>query len=828
MKLSVWVLMLGSIATTLSWGGLVPTEMEGWVIQVGENAIPSERYAAEEFRRLFKEVVELDLPVETGAGATSKVVSIAPDQPPQGAEPLPEDEESLGYIVDEDSITIYGNRPRGVLYGVYEFFEKNFGVRFLTADHTEYPEIEKGFEIPLGSHSYTPPFSFRWPYYRENAIHPEFAARMRVNTVADDERVGGKTPQSLINHSFFQWCPVDKYGKDHPEYFALVDGERKLEMGGGGPELCVTKPAVIDIVSDAVIEYLDANPYMKNVSVSQNDNDAYCRCATCEAVNQREGTPMGSNLALVNAVAERVEKKHPETKVGTLAYWYTRKAPKTIEPRDNVQIQLCSIECCTLHPINDPNCKKNKEFCQDVEDWKGICDDIWIWNYNTNFSSYDLPFPNLRVIAPNVRFFRDNNAKGIFMQANGNGTAGEMCELRNYVIAQCLWDPNREGWELVEEFCHAHYGEAAGPILEYLTMLHDNAEAAGVHPTCFPTAGEVGLTPEVAAKALEYFDQALAEVQGDAEKKARVEKASICAYKAQVELAGTRFDEGYLVLDVPPERVGLVDRYLDLCRKHEMTMVSEQKAFEEFAKELEPIRKGIPAVRIDTDLWRMVALPQQNGRIAELTYLPTGKNIVEAKHRIFYRHHAFEDWGLEGYDHVKPATFEGSIANQTLTMKKTLEDGSTLEKSIRLGTKDEPTIFVKTTLTHRGPEKKTYQIKAHPEYDTGTGSDEVEDLSVYEKDEEWTVVNQDWNHDEGPNKEKVDTAKGGAFAFFNHEKGYGVLQTYDPNNYEKPRLWWSAGRRQIDLELISKRVELSPGESYAYEYKVDYLDKPPL
>ena len=35
----------------------------------------------------------------------------------------------------------------------------------------------------------------------------------------------------------------------------------------------------------------------------------------------------------------------------TLAYRYTRQAPKTIKPADNVIIRLCSIECCFSHPL---------------------------------------------------------------------------------------------------------------------------------------------------------------------------------------------------------------------------------------------------------------------------------------------------------------------------------------------------------------------------------------------------------------------------------------------------------------------------------------------
>ena len=86
---------------------------------------------------------------------------------------------------------------------------------------------------------------------------------MRNNTVAHEERLGGMTPQSLINHTLHRLLPVEEYGKEHPEYFALVDGERKLEIGGGGPEPCVTHPDVIEIVARNVIKKLDAEAKLK-------------------------------------------------------------------------------------------------------------------------------------------------------------------------------------------------------------------------------------------------------------------------------------------------------------------------------------------------------------------------------------------------------------------------------------------------------------------------------------------------------------------------------------------------------------------------------------
>ena len=811
---------------------LCPEEMKGWTIITAKDAIPSEHFAAEEFQRLFAQRTGIELPIADSPPVSVGNVfighgkSMAESAVGFGVDEF--GEEGLRYIVTEENIAIAGGRPRGTLYGVYEFAERVLGIRFLTHDHTYAPGESDPVEIPIGEYTYTPPFSFRWSYYHENSAHPDFATRLRVNTVASDEKLGGKTHQNLINHTLMRWLPAGQYGEEHPEYFALVNGQRELEMGGGGPEPCVTNPEVVEIVADAVNAYLDENPDLQNISVSQNDNDAYCRCATCEAINQREGTPMGSHLQMVNAVAERVEKKHPDVKVGTLAYWYTRKAPKNIKPRDNIQIQLCSIECCTLHSIDDPNCERNREFCQDMSEWKQICNDIWVWNYNTDFANYCLPFPNLRSIGANVRFFLNNNVKGLFMQANGNGSSGEMCDLRNYVISRCIWHPGQESWPLVEEFCRLHYGEAAQTILDYLTMIHDNAEKAGVHPGCFPTANEVGLTPEVARKAMEFFQRAQQVAENDKVLQ-RVEKASICAYQAMIDTHNSlKYEDGMCYLDLPKGFENLFAEYVDLCHKHNMTRTSEHQALEEYLPELEKQKSGFPAVLLENDLWKLIVLPSENGKVIEMTHKPSGRNLVAAPNRALSRHRSMEEWGVSGYDHLQPAEFEAEVQDHSVILKKRLADGCVVSRTITLGERDKPAILFHSSLTHEGTEPKSYGIKVHPEFDTATQSGDASVLAAYIRDDGWKQFNQGWLTNRGPNDQMLESAKGGAYAFFNHEEGFGVLETYDPASYGTPVLFWSPGRSQINLELVTSTVELKQGETFSYEYRVEYLDEPPL
>ncbi len=75
---------------------------------------------------------------------------------------------------------------------------------------------------------------------------------------------------------------------------------------------------------------------------------------------------------------------------------------------------------------------------------------------------------------------------------------------------------------------------------------------------------------------MDYFDQAL-RLADDETVRARVEKASICAYRAMIEAGGPM---------EPEERSNLIERYIDLCRRYNMTYASETREAEKFFEEL--------------------------------------------------------------------------------------------------------------------------------------------------------------------------------------------------------------------------------------------------
>ena len=521
--------------------------MQDWDIVVDKDAIVSEKHAAEQLQELFNQASGVKLPIVRQANRPDRHIFVGAGQAMRssnvGFDIDDLGEEDLRIKIRDGNIAIAGGRPRGTLYGVYTFLEDYLGVRFLTADHTHVPKTGPRRVVDPVDRTYRPPLSFRWTYYAENHIAPAFAVRLRNNSTLKNEQLtptlGGASGIRLINHTFYQTIATRKYGQAHPEYFSMVDGNRLSQVANDSSEteLCLTNPEVPPYLVRDVLARISKDPTAENVSVSQNDSGEYCRCAGCRAVDEIQGSNMGSLLTAVNAVADEVGKSHPKVDVGTLAYLYSRKPPVAMRPRPNVQIMLATIECSVLQPINDPKSKMNREFCQDVVEWGKISDNVLIWNYNVNYHCYLWPVPNLRVIEPNIRFFVSNGARRVFMQATGDSPSSDFSDLRNYMICRLLWNPKLSGQQLMDEFLTLHYKKATPPIRRYLNFMHDRVAATGLESNCFGSARRhFGIDETIVAAGLEAFDEAL-QLADDDVVRSRVEKASISVYGAAIEEA---------------------------------------------------------------------------------------------------------------------------------------------------------------------------------------------------------------------------------------------------------------------------------------------------
>ena len=360
-------------------------------------------------------------------------------------------------------MTIQGGNGRGVLYGVYGFLEEYAGLRAYTPTLEVYPtegDITIGEGTLLEFH---PVFEMRVnDWYRWAVGNPETYAWCVKNGV------------NMIDG---WWEPWDKdtgmWGGawDYGGYFVHTLGSLTGTGGGTSQNPCLTNADNLNRAIAAVRERLVSRPNTTILSVSQNDTDARCHCANCAAIDAEEGSPAGTLLRFVNAIANDIAKDYPNVIIDTLAYDYTQTAPKVTKPAENVCIRLCTFHCHFTHPLNDPTCAENARFCKDLEEWSKICDNIHIWDYTTNFAYYIPTYANLHVLQANMQFFAEHNAKGMFPQGNRNGPSGEFGELRAYLLSKLMMDPymgEDEYYRLMDEFLEAYYGEGWAYIRMYI------------------------------------------------------------------------------------------------------------------------------------------------------------------------------------------------------------------------------------------------------------------------------------------------------------------------------------------------------------------------
>lgn len=492
-------------------------------IELPEGAGEAERRAAEILRTSILKMSGADLPIRTAREpGRPGIVAIGfprKDLPPVLVSSLPSlRHDGFAIATSTGNLYIAGGGGKGVVYGVVHLLEKYFGCRRYSPSVEVFP---KRNDLALGcTFEIDNPANEVRIVYGEFALDPDYRDWMRLH-VQDDLYGAG-----YYVHTFQKLVPWQTFFAAHPEYFALMNGKRIIDQP------CLSRPEVFDIAVAKLREEMAAQPDKKIWSVSQNDNSSYCQCPECLKVIEEEGSPAGPIIRFVN----RVAALFPDKTISTLAYQYSRTAPRLARPAPNVEVMLCTIELNRSLPIaDDPS---SASFVRDIEEWGRICGNIYLWDYTVNFSHHVSPFPNLHVLQPNIRFFVGHGVRKHFQQTN-TSPGHEFSELKSYLLARLLWDPETDGKAVMDDFLRGYYGKAGPFVRKHIDALRaalgrtgaklDIYEPPAVHAEDYLSAVDV-----TAYNAL--FDKAEAAAAGDPAALARVKTARLPLMYAMLEI----------------------------------------------------------------------------------------------------------------------------------------------------------------------------------------------------------------------------------------------------------------------------------------------------
>ncbi len=378
---------------------------------------------------------------------------------------------------------------------VTRFMEKHMDVRFLGPGRVgmDVPKVAK-VEVPDGCRDrHLPPIDYA----------PATDYTMLYGYAAN--AFGPGAYHSYGGHTYHKACPQEKYFKEHPEYFGLVNG-RRTPVPIKNSTLCISNPKIEDLLVEELVARLDEGAL--GVQLGQQDGRQWCQCERCKAYGGPAADTVGEKLWILHRkVAERVAKMRPGKVVNILSYSATAEPPKTFhEFPENVMVEVC-------HPTDSRlrNWKENYKVPH------GFVVYIYLWG---NYPLLGFTAKHSYMHCANfVRMLMRHGVHGIYRCGFGElfGTEGPAY----YLFGRLIDDPGADVNAVVQEYCERAYGPAAEAMREFHDTLDRRLMAADLmmNPDSEFGSALPGnpldllayiYTPEVAAK----MDAALTRAEG--------------------------------------------------------------------------------------------------------------------------------------------------------------------------------------------------------------------------------------------------------------------------------------------------------------------------
>jgi hypothetical protein len=278
---------------------------------------------------------------------------------------------------------------------------------------------------------------------------------------------------------------------------------------------------------------------------------------------------VGSAHRLCNEVSAAIEKEYPDKTIDTLAYGETEAPPRGIAPRRNVRVRLCPIHVCHAHPLERCTSQASVDFLARLKGWDALTDSLAMWHYNC-FTNFLMPTHDFSGFPADLRLYRKHGVRSVFMQGTFvPGGGGSDAELRAWVQARLLWNPELDADALVIEWMQGVYGAAWEPMHEWFD--HQQAAALGASRHLYLQDAPPTFSEDFMAVGDELFDKA--ETLAD----------SVAARNA---VAKARLALRYVKLDSAKVPGAELERFLAEARLFGLTQVAEFRTLEDWEGEL--------------------------------------------------------------------------------------------------------------------------------------------------------------------------------------------------------------------------------------------------
>ena len=272
----------------------------------------------------------------------------------------------------------------------------------------------------------------------------------------------------------------EKYGKKHPEYFALQsDGSRDQSAAPHQARLDVSNDELVKVIAADLIARFEKDPTLASLSISPNDGGrtGFCMCEVCRRFDPPNAPEITLNLGKGHGadkyvslsdryvtfyakIAEIVQKKFPDRKLGAYAYSAYKTPPLYAKLPSNVIVGFVGLGYLS-----------EKDRQSDLQNW-----DLWtsaasnlMLRPNAFYGGLGYPVLYPHQLGMDIKHCYQTGMMGADFDSLMHNWGGQ--GLNYYVLAKLLWDPSQDIDALINDYCNAGFGAASPTIQKYFSTL---------------------------------------------------------------------------------------------------------------------------------------------------------------------------------------------------------------------------------------------------------------------------------------------------------------------------------------------------------------------
>ena len=479
--------------------------LSAFAMEIESGDAAPERYAAKELKKYISILSETEPDAKFRIGV--KYLNEFPD-----------DAAALGtwdgYAVRKKDGFIYivSPSPRGCLYGVYDFLERNSDIIWARPNEecgTIYTRT-KTFDVREADFREKPVFQQRGWFFcgpQRHAASEYWHARVRCNVACGNSKfpevirramecgfsIGGAT-----GHNLPGLMPNEMYDT-HPEYFAQINGVRRRDKGS--TQFCYSNMDGAKVIGEtSVVKIAEKLEDMKRKfggvfdrwSLKQADNQRLCECDACQAdiplgdgrVSRKGDVNFRSNqiFRYLNKAIEPIEKAYPDMYVATFAYQFSAPPPD-IKVHDKFEVAFCPFIKNDRFAVTN---EVNVRWAERAEKWSKATKNVSWREYwgcasayprqNSIVAAEDLKWVNsklgfTRVYSETIPDLDERRETKRKKNGANYSVRWDASGMEHWVISRLMWNPYVPVEDYREQYISRTYRRAAGPMREFYALL---------------------------------------------------------------------------------------------------------------------------------------------------------------------------------------------------------------------------------------------------------------------------------------------------------------------------------------------------------------------